>query len=157
MKFLSALLVPVVFFLDRFTKTAVIRCYAEGEGLAVWPGVFHLTRVNNTGAAFGMMKHSGQALVLVSVFSVFFLTLFVFRNLFLVRSGEIRTRTHLSNLAVFLVIGGALGNLYDRLKYGYVIDFLDFRVWPVFNLADASICIGVFLVLAGLVIPKKEV
>ena len=46
-----------------------------------------------------------------------------------------------------LVIAGALGNLYDRLRFGYVIDFLDLRVWPVFNVADTSICIGVFLVL----------
>lgn len=53
-----------------------------------------------------------------------------------------------------LVIGGTLGNLYDRLHYGYVVDFLDLRVWPVFNIADASICAGVFMIALGLF--KKE-
>lgn len=141
-KSLSLSAIPLVFSLDRFFKILVLKNYSEGAGFAVLPGIFHITRVNNTGAAFGIMKHSGLLLALVSAVSVFFLALCMFRSR--------------SRLAWMLVIAGALGNLYDRLRFGYVIDFLDFRVWPVFNIADASICIGVFLVLLGF-FRKREI
>ena len=91
------------------------------------PGVFHVTLVHNTGAAFGILKNEPKFLIGISVAAVLAIVFFLRRRSF----------------SWALIIGGTFGNLYDRLQYGYVIDFLDFRVWPVFNLADASICIGV--------------
>ena len=100
------------------------------------PGIFHVTRVNNTGAAFGILKGQGPVLILVSAVCIAFLMVTLFKNTF----------RGTSLAAWSLVLAGALGNLYDRLRYGYVVDFLDLRVWPVFNVADVSICLGAFLV-----------
>lgn len=148
-RFFSVWLAPAVFFLDRFLKVLVASRFSEGEGFAVLPGVFHITRVNNTGAAFGMMRGSIAFLVVVSVACIVFLSWGLWRGL----SGRDGSAGpgFAGILAPALVIGGAAGNLYDRVRFGYVVDYLDFRVWPVFNLADAAICTGVFLIGAGLV------
>jgi len=98
----------------------------------VWPGVFHLTLVNNAGAAFGLWKDSGVFLAVFSAVSFLIIAVYLFK-----RPG----RPHA--FAWSLIAGGALGNLVDRVAYGYVIDYLDLGVWPVFNFADACICLGV--------------
>ena len=145
------LIIPAVFILDRVFKILIIRNYFEGEGFPVIRGFFHITRVNNTGAAFGLLKGYSGALVLISIICVIFLASYLFRNFFS-KSNKLAASADplrgFNQIAWSLVIGGALGNLYDRIRYGYVIDFLDFRVWPVFNIADTSICIGIFLVAA---------
>ena len=135
---------PAVFFFDRFLKAVVTSRYAEGEGFAVIPGFFHITRVNNTGAAFGMMRGSETFLVVVSVLCIVFLAWGVWRTISGPRDQSASGFAGL--LASSLVIGGASGNLYDRVRLGYVVDYLDFRVWPVFNVADTAICAGVFLI-----------
>ena len=107
----------------------------------MWKGVLHVTRVNNTGAAFGWLRNSSYFLIGVTVLSV----LAIFGYLW---SSKTAGKTGSKNFYGWaLVLGGALGNLYDRIHFGYVIDFLDLRVWPVFNAADAAICVGVFCVL----------
>ena len=137
----AAFFIPAFFLFDRWTKTLILEHLPEGQSLAVWPGVFHLTRVNNTGAAFGLLKHSGGFLAFVSTASVLAFSIFLFSRFLS------RTRTEV--FAWGLVIAGAAGNLYDRVVYGTVIDFLDFRVWPVFNFADAGICAGAALIAFG--------
>lgn len=102
----------------------------------MWPGVFHLTLVNNTGAAFGLWKDSGVLLAVFSAVSFLVITAYLFK-----RPG----RPHA--FAWSLIAGGALGNLVDRAAYGHVIDYLDLRVWPVFNFADACICLGVIWIV----------
>ena len=128
-------IVPAVFISDRLLKSWVISRFREGEGIPVLRGVLHLTRVNNTGAAFGILRQSSFFLVLISLACIFFLCWCLWK----------RNAPSVRNMAWCLVLGGALGNLYDRLAYGYVVDFLDLRVWPVFNLADAAISLGVAL------------
>ena len=150
-------IIPVVFFLDRILKSIVIKNYPEGDGFAIVPGVFHVTRVNNTGAAFGMLKGYGGLLILVSTGCVLLLATHFFRHIFL-NFRQAKTTSYaigLTPIAWSLIIAGAAGNLYDRLRYGYVIDFLDFRIWPVFNIADGSICLGVFLIAASFLKNKK--
>ena len=124
-------LINVVFLVDRILKIIVSFSYPEGGGFPVIPGIFHITVVHNTGAAFGILKGQPLLLMIISaaVVSAF---LFILRH---------------HSAAWALVIGGSLGNLADRLFFGYVIDFLDFRVWPVFNAADACICVGVACIL----------
>ena len=141
-KLRTIFIIPFVFFLDRILKIIILKNYSAGEGFAVWPGVFHVTRVNNTGAAFGIFKDSGIFLVTVSVAFILF---------FIVRLVRGIRRAAVNDAGWSLVVGGTLGNLYDRIHYGYVVDFLDFRIWPVFNLADMSICTGVFLIIFCLV------
>lgn len=136
--------IPVIFLVDLVSKIWVIRHFEEGRGVALWPGVFHLTRVNNTGAAFGLFKTAGAALTLVSIACVAVLFWFAWRESEPARPAGTRL------VGLCLVIGGALGNFWDRIRYGYVVDFLDFRVWPVFNLADSAITVGMLILIAGL-------
>lgn len=101
------------------------------------PGLLQLTYVNNTGAAFGLLRgHSSLFIVLAVAIAAWLVT-------------ELAQRTHppASRLALGLILGGAVGNLIDRLRVGFVIDFIDLRVWPVFNLADSAITIGVMLLM----------
>ena len=129
--------------LDRALKALVFRRWAEGESHPVFPGVFHLTRVNNDGAAFGILKGSTPFLAAVSAACALALSWILFA-----RPPASSPKT----AALALLLAGALGNLYDRLRYGYVLDFIDLRVWPVFNVADACITTGaVLLVLSALI------
>ena len=102
------------------------------------PPVLHLTYVQNTGAAFGLFK--GQQLLFIGV-SVAVIAWIVW---------ELRRGRSFGGTALWacgLILGGAIGNLIDRLRLGYVIDFLDLRVWPVFNVGDSAITVGVALLI----------
>lgn len=134
------LLIPSVFFADRAFKIWVVGHLKEAESVPVWQGVFHLTRVENTGAAFGVWRGSAFFLTIITLASVLAIFIYLLRI-------QVMARTPKTNFHGWaLVAGGALGNLYDRLRFGHVIDFLDFRFWPVFNVADACICLGVFFI-----------
>ncbi|MBI4432889.1 MAG: signal peptidase II [Candidatus Omnitrophica bacterium] len=128
-----------ILLVDRLTKLVALHFLEESESLAVWPGFFHITRVNNTGAAFGILRGERGLLLAASWIGVFFLFFYI--------AARWRRAPQKNLLPWALILAGALGNGYDRLRYGMVIDFLDFRVWPVFNVADASITIGVLLIL----------
>ena len=143
-RFLSWFIIPFTFVLDRVLKIWVLHSLEEGESIPVWARVFHLTRVDNTGAAFGLWRNAPLFLTVVTAVSV----LAIFVHLF----GAIRSHRRLSRSfsGWALVVGGALGNLYDRIHFGYVIDFIDLRVWPVFNVADSAICLGVFWIFLSL-------
>ncbi|MCL4424428.1 MAG: signal peptidase II, partial [Firmicutes bacterium] len=121
---------------DRFSKILVEHRMYPGESIPVISGIFHLTFVRNPGAAFGLLaEQRGLFLVTSTVIIVLILV-------FIRRLDELGW---LYRLVFGLVLGGAAGNLYDRLLTGRVVDFLDFRVWPVFNLADSAIVIAALL------------
>lgn len=147
-----AFVAPGVFLLDRLTKSYILATFSEGDGAALWPGVFHLTRVNNTGAAFGIFRGSSRALAVFTILSVLVVAAYWARRS--VRSSAVVSMRRVWAWAA--VLGGAAGNIFDRFRYGYVIDFLDFRIWPVFNFADAAICIGVFLIFLDILGEKKR-
>jgi signal peptidase II len=94
-----------------------------------------MTLVYNRGAAFGMLKNQLFFFVLIS----FFVILFIFLHL---KNKKIPL---LYKISLSLILAGSVGNLIDRLRFGYVIDFLDLRFWPVFNLADSALTIGALL------------
>ena len=129
---------------------AVTHFYQEGQGIAVLPPVFYVTRVNNPGAAFGMLKGNPPALALISFGCVIWLCVLIVRNFFSKSDPDKKAASLVENVrtyALAFIVAGAAGNLYDRVVYGYVVDFLDFRVWPVFNVADTFICVGIFLII----------
>ncbi|MBQ8918514.1 MAG: signal peptidase II [Acidaminococcaceae bacterium] len=128
----------LVLALDRVTKMAVASKMAEGESIPVIENIFHLTYVLNPGAAFGMLPHNRTFFLVIGTAAV--LAILWMRKEILAEGWRVRT-----GMALFL--GGALGNLWDRVQTGLVIDFFDFRVWPVFNVADIAICAGVGLIL----------
>lgn len=123
---------------DQATKWMVETTFALGESRDVFPGFFNFTYLRNPGAAWGMFGNHNAALTILSL--VMLAVIFIFRRSFLSNTWEHR-------LALGLMAGGIIGNLIDRIKFGYVIDFLDFYVrdwhWPVFNIADSAICVGV--------------
>lgn len=126
----------LVFAADRLTKPIASAVLTGRHSVEVIPGIFNLTLVHNTGAAFGLMKDQRLFFIFVTVIAVVSIIYYIWR----------RNQTKFTVLLAFgLVMGGALGNLLDRIKYGYVVDFLDFRIWPVFNIADSSITIGAIL------------
>lgn len=128
-----ALVIFLTVLADRSSKIIVMSNMYQGDSIPLVLGIFHLTYVRNPGAAFGMLAHRTYILVLVALLVVAGIIYF-YRKL-----GEARGYVP---TALGLVAGGALGNLADRVIYGEVIDFIDFQVWPVFNLADTAIVVG---------------
>src|SRR6266581_7872081 len=131
--------------LDRWTKALIQKRFDLNESISVIDGFFNITYVRNTGVAFGIFSSisSPAKSVLLSLFTAFAAAVVITYS---VRSPA---RNRLLQIALSLILGGALGNLYDRLAYGYVVDFLEFYVrtyhWPSFNVADSAISIGVIL------------
>jgi signal peptidase II len=146
-KALCAWLVPAVFAADRLLKHLALDRLVYGDSVPVWPGVFYLTLVRNRGAAFGTLSDSGPVLTAISV------ALSAAIAAYLIEAWRDRDAVW-SDAALALVLGGALGNLFDRVRYGHVVDYLDFRVWPVFNLADACITAGVLGFAAACLRPR---
>ena len=132
--FLSALVVAVV---DQLSKTGIRFALATGESLFEF-GFFRITRIHNTGAAFGLFQDQSFFLAIFALVGVVFLLLFGL--LFARRFAFLDSR--LGKLALGLVLGGTAGNLVDRLRLGYVIDFIDIGIWPAFNFADSAIVVG---------------
>jgi len=128
----------IVFFLDRFTKYLVLSKFSLNESLPVIANIFHLTFVTNTGSAFGLFRSLSFLLTLFS---------FVVLSFAVYYTTKIKEQEKWMQFAIGLLIGGTLGNLVDRIGYGHVIDFLDFRIWPVFNVADSAITVSVIILV----------
>jgi len=135
---LAFVIVSIVFLADQFTKWMVLRAFVPGESLPLIPSILHLTYVQNTGAAFGLLKDRTSAFIALSIAVSVWILWELFRN---------RPQGALRLWGLALVLAGALGNLVDRVRLGYVVDMIDLRIWPVFNVADSAITIGVGLLL----------
>ncbi|MGL5205898.1 MAG: signal peptidase II, partial [Acidaminococcaceae bacterium] len=101
-------------------------------------GIFHLTFILNPGAAFGILENNRWFFVITAVSVLLFL--FYYRRIIMAEPKVVQVGTA-------LFAGGAMGNLLDRIRTGLVVDFFDFRIWPIFNMADIAICLGVGLIL----------
>lgn len=132
------LILVLILVLDQATKYLASINLLEGQTIPVINGIFHITLVHNRGAAFGLFQaHSGVFVVL----SIIVASLILYINYRWVNKGTLVT------CVLALIVGGAIGNLIDRLRLGYVVDFLDFRIWPVFNVADSAISIGTIVLI----------
>ena len=138
------IIVLTILSLDQFTKFLVTRILALNQSLPVIKGIFHLTLIHNRGAAFGILKNQTPFFIFTSLIAI----ILIFSSL--------KHNRHIKSYSISLgfILAGALGNLIDRSFLGYVIDFLDFRIWPVFNVADSAITIGA--ILLGYSILKKD-
>ncbi len=137
------LVILVVLLVDHLTKAWTMTALHPGETRVLIPGFFNLTYVQNTGIAFGMFK--GQGLLVGLFVAVLALATFYY-------SREINWAGWEPNLIGGCLVGGALGNLVDRVRLGYVVDFFDVHAgthqWPVFNVADSLICVAVAWIVA---------
>ena len=134
----AALVAGWVLVLDQLTKAWVRESMRLYESRPVWEGFFHVTYVKNTGAAWGMF--SGQSWALVALAAAMLAALAAFRR-------KVLPEGVMGGLTMGLLSGGIAGNLLDRLRLGYVTDYLDFFAggwhWPAFNVADSAIFLGV--------------
>jgi len=153
---LLTLVAGTVVILDQVTKSIIQRTMQLHESIPVIDAFFNLTYIRNTGAAFGLFAGSANGLRIaffgtVSVVAIVFLwTLYV----------KIPREAALGRLAISLVMGGAIGNLVDRIRFGEVVDFLDFFIgsyhWPAFNVADSCISVGVTLLIWHFILADRR-
>lgn len=145
----------VVLVLDRFSKWIVASRLSLHDGITVIPDFFRIVHVENPGAAFGLFAESSYQwrLTLLIIFSLLALIIVA---VLLWKNSEMVSAT---GTALALILGGALGNLWDRVIAGHVTDFLEFHVgsyyWPSFNVADSAIVVGAVLLVADILFAKN--
>lgn len=133
--------------LDQLTKRWVSKAFAPGDTLPLVQPIVSLTYVQNTGAAFGLFKGQQPLFIGVSLLVIGWVV------------WELRASSATRPAQAWgaaLILGGAIGNLIDRLRLGYVIDFIDLHVWPVFNIGDSAITVGVSLLLLSHLLPADR-
>jgi signal peptidase II len=149
------LIAAAVLLLDRLAKWAVASNIPLHDSVTVIPGCFHLTHVENTGAAFGLFAESTAQWKIGALVSFSVIALMVVSALLWKHSHALSTTT----IGLSLILGGATGNLWDRMLTGHVVDFFDFYVgsyhWPAFNVADSAIVIGAILLVSEIVFAKS--
>lgn len=145
----------LVLLLDRLSKWLVATRIELHDATTVIPGFFRITHVENPGAAFGIFSESPSQFKLMLLI-LFSMAALVVVSLLLWKNSHSMSST---GFGLALILGGALGNLWDRLISGHVVDFLDFYLgsyhWPAFNLADSAIVIGALLLVGEIVFAKS--
>lgn len=137
----AALLAGFIAILDQTTKILVQNFLFENRSQPLIDKLVYLTLTKNKGIAFGLLKNWGNFFIFFSIATIILLVVFIYLY-------------HRSLYAIFglgLILGGTIGNLIDRVLYGSVIDFIDLRFWPVFNLADSAIVFGAIILIGGYV------
>lgn len=142
--------------LDQITKAAIVKNFILHEARPVIEGFFNLVYVMNPGAAFGFLAGASETFrylffigitVLVIVLIIYYIA-------------ESKSQNMLFIISMTLIFAGAVGNLIDRIRYGAVVDFLDFYIrtshWPAFNVADSSISLGAVLMIWGMITQRKK-
>ena len=146
----------VIILLDQITKHYIDSYMSVGDSFPVIQGLFNITHVRNPGAAFGIFSKSPE--IFRTVFLIAVTSAAMVLILYYIRTN--RERGGLLNLAMSLIFGGAIGNLIDRIRFGEVIDFLDFYIgsnhWPAYNVADSAISTGAVLLLLAMIWKKGE-
>ncbi|MEE9315688.1 MAG: signal peptidase II [bacterium] len=132
------LITLILLSVDQFSKYIIRQKMSLAESIPIIKSVFHITYVENRGIAFGLFPQGSSLFIVISL--IIILGIIFFERKKVIKSLK-------EKFCLGLILGGALGNLIDRLRFGFVIDFLDFRIWPVFNLADSGVCIGGILMV----------
>lgn len=139
--------VITVIVVDQISKGWVTRALLPGQS---WPdtGFFQITQARNTGTIFGLFQGSGFVLTIISFLAIAGLIVFFKSSSF---------QSKLLRLALGLMVGGAIGNLIDRIRLGYVVDFIHVGPWPIFNLSDSSIVIGIAIIAWTAIFRPSEI
>ena len=139
------ILSAVIILFDIWTKSLVLARIELHEAVTVIPNFFQLVHVRNSGAAFGLGANASSKLVPI-LLNAGAITVFCVVVIYALRTA---VTDRLLQTGLHLILGGAIGNLLDRFRFGYVVDFLDVYIgrhhWPAFNVADSAICIGIAL------------
>jgi signal peptidase II len=158
MRWLMLVVAAFVVLLDRLSKLWVIAHLKPGNAIVVIPKVFRITHVLNTGAAFSMFESSSSPNLVLHLLVGFSIAAVVVVMVLIWKMGR---AVSLTSVALALILGGAIGNLYDRIRYQHVVDFLEVHIvhyhWPDFNVADSAIVVGACLLLLEMLRPQRSV
>ena len=136
-----AIFTIVFFMIDRVTKIFALKIESS---IDIIPNLFRLTLAKNTGIAWSLFSNDTVIITIVTMIIIFFFIKYILDN---------KNGNKLYNVCYAMILGGAFGNLFDRVFLGYVIDFLDFNIfgydYPIFNLADTFIVCGIIIILVG--------
>lgn len=144
---LTIIVISLVIIIDQCTKYMVRINFEQGETLPIISDILHLTYVRNLGAAFSMFEN----IKVVTIIMPLFILLIAITALFFFY----KRISRFSRISISLIIAGGMSNLIDRIILGYVTDMIDFRIFPVFNIADISVCVGCMLLIVGMFLPEK--
>ncbi len=137
----------IVLILDQVTKYLVGLTLLPYRSVPIIKGILHLTYIRNTGAAFGLFAGFRIPLIIVGIVVSAIVVYFHFRA---------SPKNYFIQGPLALILGGSLGNLADRIFRSYVVDFIDFRFWPAFNIADVAVNLGIVLLIVRLVMRKES-
>ncbi|MBN1385338.1 MAG: signal peptidase II [Elusimicrobia bacterium] len=149
----SVIIILSVLLIDQLSKYYIVKNFKLHESVAVICNIFHITYITNTGTAYGMFQGYGNILLIFAIIAIIIISILVFTQ---------RTYSLTHSLAFSLILGGAVGNLTDRLFRGAIVDFIDINLhfwpanpWPIFNIADSSVTIGVTILLIHSIFHRK--
>lgn len=141
-------LIAAILFFDQLLKFLILKYLTLTKSYDIVKGIFSITPTFNTGGGFGILPNQTIIFIVTSIITIIFIA-------YLLISRKIKEKVFIYSIS--LILAGALGNLIDRIRFGAVVDFLDFKIWPVFNIADTSISIGVVLLAwIALFKPKRS-
>ena len=147
------LIALIIVIADQVTKWSVVRALPLGETRPALGKFLVLTHTRNTGGAFSLMQGGNYLFVTVAFLAIVAL-IYAFHRY--------QTRNLHMSVALSLALGGAIGNLVDRIRFGYVVDFFDFQggtghtLWPIFNVADSAISVGIVLLILRMLFAKEK-
>jgi len=136
----------IILLIDQATKCLVGMGLPPYRSVPIIKGILHLTYIRNTGAAFGLFAGQRIPLIIIGIIVSAIVVYFHFRA---------SPKNYFIQGPLALILGGSLGNLADRIFRSYVVDFIDFRFWPAFNIADVTVNLGIVLLIVRLVMRKE--
>lgn len=132
-------IIAIVIALDQLTKYLIQANFDLNTTVSLIDGIFHITYIHNSGAAFSLFENKTGFLIAMQVIVISIVLVYLVKK---------QKKEHWCLLlSLSLIVAGGMGNLIDRAAKGYVVDFLDFRIWPIFNVADISVCVGCSLLV----------
>jgi len=138
-----------VILIDQVSKYYIQHKMYLGESIPIIKGIFHITYIENVRTAFGLFRYQSIFFIIAAVISLI-LAILIYKKIIFKENPKM-------SIPLLLILGGAIGNLIDRIRTGgKVVDFLDFRIWPVFNLADSAIVCGTFILVIYFLFYSKE-
>ena len=133
---------------DQAVKHLVRTTMVQGQSIPIIENIFHITYIENPGAAFGILANQRRLfLILTAVIVGVMIYLYC----------SLSNKKSLTAISLGIVVSGAIGNFIDRFMQGTVTDFLDFRIWPIFNIADIAICVGLALICYFIIIKGEDI
>ncbi len=142
-------LIPFLVLLaaDQVVKHIVRTSMVQGQSFPIIENIFHITYIENPGAAFGILANQRMLFLVLTALIVGVMIYLYF---------SLNNKKSITAISLGVVVSGAIGNFIDRFMQGTVTDFLDFRIWPIFNIADICICVGLALICYFVIIKGED-